>query len=222
MVEGHQVKSTLLSRKPKPTAGGVALLSILVLYVFCQLYWQRRFNLTYQLPAIPERVFEHGEYWRLFTAIGAHSGWGHFFSNVPLFGVLAFLLYGYFGWLVYPVITLLLGAGVNYLSLLTYPEKTQLIGASGVVYLMAGAWLTLSFLIDRRFSIPKRVLRTLGFAGLFFIPTTFKPEVSYRTHAIGFGVGIVFAVAYFLFNRKKIRQLEVIERDEELLPFFNQ
>jgi hypothetical protein len=43
------------------------------------------------------------------------------------------------------------------------------------------------------------------------VPTTIRPEVSYRTHAIASGVGIIAAIAYFQSGKKRFRSQEVIE-----------
>jgi hypothetical protein len=38
--------------------------------------------------------------------------------------------------------------------------------------------------------------------------------VSYRTHAIGAGIGIMLGILYFLVNKKMLREAEVIELEE--------
>ncbi|HEY7161555.1 MAG TPA: rhomboid family intramembrane serine protease, partial [Acidobacteriota bacterium] len=89
-----------------------------------------------------------------------------------------------------------------------------LVGASGVVYCMAGFWLTLFVLIERRYSIANRLMRSIGFFLIVFVPSTFEPTVSYRAHAIGFVLGILSAIMYFVINRKIIREAETFELEE--------
>ena len=125
-----------------------------------------------------------------------------------MFGVLAFLLYGYYGASVYPGLTFLSGAIVTALALRTYPAQTWLVGASGVVYWMAGFWLALYLMLERRVSIGKRVVRAFGFGVIVLVPTAFEPAVSYRTHFIGFLVGIAFAIAYFAKHKERFRAAE--------------
>jgi rhomboid protease GluP len=175
------------------------------------IYWTDSFGLASELPATPETVFELGQYWRLFTAMGVHSDFRHLMSNALVFAVLSYLLYGYFGAMVHPVLTISGGGLVMALSLATYPPLTILVGASGVTHLMAGFWLTLYLFVERRFTLPKRLLRALGFGVIVLVPTVVEPAVSYRTHALGFGVGVALGVVYFYFNKEGLRRAERVE-----------
>jgi rhomboid protease GluP len=177
------------------------------------MYWFDLLGLADYLPAIPERVFDQGEYWRLATSIGAHADFRHLLSNGIVFGVLSFLLYGYFGAVVYPLLTWGLGCLITAVSLSTYAPDTRLLGASGVVYFMAGFWLTSYLFIERRLSMGKRLLRATGFGLIVLVPTVWDPSVSYRTHAIGFGAGILFAVVYFFKKKNELRKAERVEWD---------
>ena len=206
------VKETHLSRKPKRGSPWVALTSILLLLIASLTYWFDLGGVAPLLPAVPEKVL-HGEVWRLLTSIGAHADFRHFLGNAIAFGVLSFLLYGYFGGKVYPILTWALGPMVTGLSLLTYPPTTHLVGASGVVYLMAGFWLTMYLGIERRLSPGKRLFRAAGFALIVLVPTVWDPSVSYRTHGIGFAVGVIFGVIYFVKKKDALRRLERVEWD---------
>ena len=136
-----------------------------------------------------------------------------FLSNGVVLGVLAFLLFGYYGPAIYPALTVLFGTIVTAISLSTYPAQTSLLGASGLVYLMAGFWLALYLLIERRFSWTKRFIRAVGFGLIVLVPTAIEPAVSYRTHLIGFVVGVSFAIAYFAKRKEELRDAERIELD---------
>ncbi len=153
-----------------------------------------------------------------FTATFMHSDIGHFASNALGLVMLGYLIISWYGLRVYPVYCVALSFLVNYLTLKTYPEGTKLVGASGLVYLMAGFWLTSFTLVHRSQGFGKRVLRALGVTLGTLMPTTFEPRVSYRAHAIGFVVGLVFALIWFLYNYKWIRSYEVvvIPQPEEL------
>ncbi len=209
------VKETLLSQKPAEGSGMVAATSFLVLMGFSLLYWSNYAGLASHLPASMERISEQGQYWSLFTAIFVHSDWKHLLSNSLGICGLSYLLYGYFGFKIYPGVTLAAGAGVTFIALLTYPPQTILLGASGVVYLMAAFWLTLYVCLERRFSVGKRLFRATGFILIVLVPTSFSPEISYRTHAIGFGVGVIVAVLYFFPNRDRFRREEKLEVEWE-------
>lgn len=205
------VKETHLSRKPAPGSWWAALASIAVLAVTSSIYWLDWLGLAAWLPAISERVFRHDEYWRLLTSIATHADFRHLLSNGVVFGVLSFLLYGYFGFTIYPALTWALGGIVTLLALWTYPAHIRLLGASGVVYLMAGFWLTLYLFIERRFSPGKRLFRAMGFGLIVLVPTVWDPSVSYRSHAIGFTLGVIFGVAYFLKTRERLRNAERVD-----------
>lgn len=202
------IKETHLTRKPASWSHWVALASVAVLFVASVVYWSDVFGLASYLPASRESVYFHGQYWRLATSMLVHADFQHFLSNGVVLGVLAFLLYGYYGVEVYPGWTIVFGTIVTGLSLRTYPAQTSLVGASGVVYLMAGFWLTLYLLLERRVSIGKRLVRAIGFGFIVLVPTAFEPTVSYRTHLIGLLVGVGFAIAYFWKYKDELRAAE--------------
>ena len=199
-----------MSRKPAAPSFWIALASVVVLLATSLVYWFDIMGFRNLMPASHETVFHQKEYWRLLTSIGAHAGFEHFLSNGIVFGLLALLLYGYYGPFVYPMFSILLGILVTGFSLRTYEAQTLLVGASGVVYLMAAFWLTLYLLVERRFRMGKRLIRAAGFALIVLVPTAVEPAVSYRTHAIGFGTGVVFALVYFAAKKDSIRLAEHI------------
>ena len=84
-----------------------------------------------------------------------------------------------------------------------------------VVYLMAGFWIMLYICLERRYSLAMRCIRAIGFSLIVLIPTGYNQSTSYRTHAIGFGVGVVAAIVYFLARKARFRASEVVETDWE-------
>jgi len=209
------ITETHLSRKPASGSVWVALASAALLCMVSTIYWTDAFGLASELAATPETVFDLGQYWRLFTAIGVHSDSRHLMSNALVCAVLSYLLYGYFGAMVHPILTIGGGGLVMALSLATYPPLTILVGASGVTYLMAGFWLTLYLFVERRFTFARRLLRAAGFGVIVLMPTVVEPAVSYRTHALGFGVGVVLGMIYFSMNKERLRGAERVEIELE-------
>jgi hypothetical protein len=138
----------------------------------------------------------------------------HVVSNVVLVALFSYLLFGYFGFWVFPMLGLAMAALTNCFSLLTYPPGASLVGASGLVYWMAGFWLSMYLLVERTVAPGKRVLRAVCLALLVLLPSTFQANVSYRTHAIGLGLGVVSALVYFQRNRHSIRSAEIVELEE--------
>ena len=202
------IKETFLTRKPAPRSHWVAFASVGVLFAASLVYWTDVLGMARFLPASRESVYGSGEYWRLGTSMLVHADFEHFLSNSVVLGVLAFLVYGYFGTAVYPWLALVFGALVTAVSLRTYPAETWLVGASGVVYLLAGFWLALYLMLERRISIGKRIIRAVGFGIIVLVPTAFEPAVSYRTHFIGLLIGIACAIAYFAKHKERFRAAE--------------
>ena len=178
------------------------------------LAWQNGEALLPTLAATSDGVLKKQEYWRLLTAVAVHADVMHVFSNIILLTFFTYLLFGYFGFWVFPVLSLTMAGLTNYISLLTYPPNVSLIGASGLVYWMAGFWLSMYLLVERSVGPGKRVLRVVCLALLVLVPSTFQVSVSYRTHAIGLGLGVASAFVYFRFNRDSIRAAEVVELEE--------
>jgi rhomboid protease GluP len=208
------VRETLLSRKPREWSLEIAGICLCVVMGASLLAWRAGAALLPNLAATPDGVFERREYWRLLTAVAVHADVMHVVSNVFLLTFFTYLLYGYFGFWLFPVLSLVMAGLINYLTLLTYPAGVSLVGASGLVYWMAGFWLTMYLLVERSVRTRKRVLRTVCLALLVLLPTTFQANVSYRSHAIGLGLGIVSALAYFWRNRESIRRAELLEVEE--------
>ena len=204
------IKSTLLSQKPRKGSLLIALLSVTVLLFVSLLCWRNPY-LFKLLAGSRYQVLVEQEYWRLLTTTAIHADLTHFLSNAILFALFTFLLYGYFGFWVFPVAVAALGSLTNYLSLLTYSENIQLIGASGLVYLMEGFWLTIYVLVERTHQLKRRVLVAMGIALIVLVPSNFSPRVSYRTHAIGCGIGIIVALGYFQARKEQIRSLETFQ-----------
>ncbi len=205
------VRETHLSRGPARGSFPIAAASVALLFTGSLAYWMDPFGVARFLPASRESVFAEGEYWRLLTALAAHADFQHFLANGIVFGLLAFLLHGYYGRLVFPVLSVASAALVTAIGLRTYPPHTLLVGASGAIYWMAGFWIVLYLFIERRFDPAKRILRAVGFGFILLVPTVIEPEVSYRTHAIGFALGVVFGVFYFSRRKEALRAAEVVE-----------
>lgn len=165
------------------------------------------------MEATPADVFVRHEYWRLVTSFLIHRDVDHWVANAFPFGILVYHLYGYCGAKVFPLGAMLLGIVITATSLFTYDPNVSLMGASGLVYGMAGFWLTLFLFVERNHSIENRVVRALGFALVMLIPSQIKPEISYRTHTIGFIWGAIWGLTYYLKNRAWLHSREIITHE---------
>ena len=212
------VRATWLTQKPHRNSAIVAAWSLFILVLLATFFLRDWGSLASLMSSNADQVFQKHEWWRLWSSLFAHGDTGHLVSNSLLFFVFAYFLYGYFGFWVFPLVTLLSGGLVQALSLLTYPPHVNLIGMSGVVYWMGGFWLILYLNLDQQRTITQRWLRVLGVSFGIFMPTSaFDPQVSYRAHAIGFLVGALMAAVYYFVHRqefKKALKTETLIEDE--------
>lgn len=207
----RRLTKTLITRKPHASSLGVTLFFLLTVIFTSQFYWIDPLQWAEFMPAVQSKVFVDGQWWRVFTAILIHGDLGHLASNLYMLGIFSFFVYGYFGFYVYPIYTFL-GAGfVNLIAISTYAPNVRLLGASGLVYLLGGFWLTLYLFIQRQHKVSSRIMRVMGMALMVFFPTSFEATTSYRTHFIGFAVGAIMALFYFIKNKKKIREKETYQ-----------
>lgn len=210
------IRSTWLSAKPRPESSFVAATATFSLVAASLLYWTDTWNAKAWMPASADAVFERGEIWRLWTTLFAHGDAGHLASNSFLFFILGFFLFGYFGLRIFPLAAFFWGGIANLIVLKTYAPDTQLIGASGIVYWMGGTWLVLYYFLSRQKNLVQRCLRTLGVAILLFMPAeAFQQQVSYRTHFVGFVLGLGLGTWHFLWHRARFRAAEVHEFEPE-------
>ncbi len=217
-----KLQKTLLSKPFNPWSYPVVSFVLLIFLILSCLYWQGDAEF---LTASREQIFDSHQFWKLFTTIGVHADVRHFLGNSIFFFIFGFLLHSYFGALWFPVLSLFFGAIVNYFTLALYPAHAVLLGASGVVYLMAGAWATLFFFIERKAHPLKRLVAAAGVSLMLFFPTEYEPRISYLAHAFGFGFGMLIATIYFYVAKSKIRAqeewlLEVAPPEDELSDFF--
>jgi rhomboid protease GluP len=214
-----EVIGTYLSRKPDKSALAVIFSSLALMAILSAVSWNNP-NLRDLWVANGQQVFERGQSYRLLLSLLLHSSPGHLLSNAYMFGVLGYFICSYFGRALYFFLFLGLGTFVHAVALYTYSNDVQLVGASGVVYLFAGYWLTMFIAIDRRFTFANRLMRATGVGLIILFPTTFEPDVSYRTHAFGFLTGAIFGITYFLGRKSYFRSFEIL-KEPELLPEFD-
>lgn len=151
----------------------------------------------------PEAIFQRGEWYRLFTSMLLHSDIRHLLSNLLFLIPFGGLLTNYFGWRIFPLAGVLIGIFAQYLSLKTYPLEANLLGASGLLYVLFGLWLALYYRAETQLKRRHRWLRIIGFGLVMLVPQQFQPEVSYRTHYIGLGLGLAAGIIYGFYWRTK-------------------
>lgn len=197
-----QLIRTLLSSRPGPQSVFVGLFSYLILVLIFIIDDQR-------LAANGELVFTQGHYWKAFTTQLMHGDFSHLGGNTIFFTAFAILLNHYFGFWVFPVVSLLMGGIINLIALKLYEPQVFLVGISGVVYFMAAFWMTLFVGIERQMSLYRRIMITTGVSLILFFPEVFQKNVSYLAHGLGFGFGVILGLGYFQMFKYKIQKAEV-------------
>jgi rhomboid protease GluP len=201
------VQKNWITRRPSQSAARIAQASSLVLIVTTALY-HSDIPLASKLAASGNSVFVEKELWRPWTALLVHADLGHLLSNLFLFFPFAYLLSAYFSWLLFPLSAFFLCGASNLYTLSRLPPQTTLLGVSGVVHWMGAAWITLSILIDRRDSATKRALKAVGVTLVLFIPQAYRPEVSYMSHILGYGLGVLSGAIYYWLHQKEFLAAE--------------
>ena len=149
----------------------------------------------------PYAVVVQGEYWRLFTALFLHGGFTHLLFNLFALYILGPALERSIGTIRFALCYLVSGlassAGVVGLAVVGFVQVGQLVGASGCIMGIVGAWA--GFLVRHR-HVPQARQR-LGNIGLIVvIQIAFDlstPQVSMAAHicglVAGFFLGLILA-----------------------------
>lgn len=205
------IKENWLTRSPSDLAYISTLMFGVLLGLVGYMYLGGYWGIAPWMAASGQKIFQGGEYWRLWTALFAHADTAHLLGNLSLLLPLAFMLTGHFGFYVFPFLGILVGGLINYIVIQTMPPEVNLIGISGVVYWMGATWLTLFLIIDRRKTIRRRFALAAFLTVVLFIPETYKPEISYMSHFIGYVFGGVTGVLIYVLRRNEIEAAEVKE-----------
>jgi membrane associated rhomboid family serine protease len=138
-------------------------------------------------------VVAEGEYWRLFTALFLHGGFIHLLFNVFALYVLGPPLERSIGTMrfvmCYLISGLASGAGVVVLTVMGLVQPAQLIGASGSIMGIVGAW---AGLLLRHRHVPQAKQRLANVGLIVAIQIAFDlstPQVSMAAHLCGLVAG---------------------------------
>ncbi|HEY2568882.1 MAG TPA: rhomboid family intramembrane serine protease [Candidatus Udaeobacter sp.] len=149
----------------------------------------------------PYAVVIQGEYWRLFTGLFLHGGFTHLLFNLFALYVLGPALERSIGTIRFALCYLISGlassAGVVALAVLGFVQVGQLVGASGCIMGIVGAWA--GFLVRHR-HVPQAKQRLGNIGMIVVIQIAFDlstPQVSMAAHlcglVAGFFLGLILA-----------------------------
>jgi rhomboid protease GluP len=147
-----------------------------------------------KLWASGDSVYKNHEYWRIITSVFIHDDIYHLLSNALIFIIFGWILRAYFGFFVFPVLSLIIGAACTLLTITIYDPGMRLIGASGMNYGMAALWLVFYLRFDTDNRPARKILRVFGFILAVLFPSTYNPQVSYLAHALGFALGLTAGI----------------------------
>lgn len=216
-----KMTSNWLVRKPTYNGWFTMLTMALVIFVISFSYFINVWQMQEWAPVSYQTAISMKEFWRLWTGLFVHADLEHFLSNFVLFVPLTFLLSGYYGSFLFPVLGIFVGGLINLMTIHSMNETTGLLGMSGVIYWMGSVWMTLYFLIDKRSSPRKRFAVSLFLTLMLFSSESYKPNVSYTSHLLGFILGIISGYLYYYWNQNKFLAAEeyIHELEEEdLVP----
>lgn len=177
---------------------------------------------NYHFAVSGHKVFTELRLESLFTALVAHSSIEHLLSNMLPFVVFSWLLWGYFGWVAFPVLPLLGGLLSNLVTVATYPPNILLLGISGMVYCMITLWLVLYIKNETTHQTPKKLLRVIGFCLLMLFPSGEAKQVSHLAHFSGGLFGILLGIIYLPWAKVKPNPSLFFVNFNRKLKFFNQ
>jgi len=146
----------------------------------------------------PYAVVAQGEYWRLFTALFLHGGFTHLLFNLFALYVLGPPLERAMGTVRFAVCYLISGlassAGVVGLMVLGFVQVAELVGASGCIMGIVGAWA--GFLLRHR-HVPQAKQRLGNVVIIIVIQIAFDlstPQVSMAAHLCGLITGFLLGL----------------------------
>ncbi|MEP6820910.1 MAG: rhomboid family intramembrane serine protease [Chthoniobacterales bacterium] len=190
-------RSTLApeSSLPTPVVGTIIVLNLLMFLLEWIVGSTTDSSNLLRLGALqPIAVLIQGEYWRLLTALFLHYGFAHLLVNLYALYVLGPNLESAIGSLRFAACYLIagLGSGAGVLTLWRYgwTQSNLLVGASGAVMGVVGAW---AGLLIWNHTLPMARRRLVTIAAIVLIQTTFDfftPQVSMAAHLCGFLAGL--------------------------------
>ena len=93
----------------------------IIMFIYSLFRWENA--IPFGMEASYNSVFVEGQYYLLFSSLFIHADLGHLFSNGWIFLVFAFLLYNYYGSLVFPTMSFVCGIATTAATIYFYPPN---------------------------------------------------------------------------------------------------
>ena len=204
-----------LTRPTRPHTLLWMLLTGVFLYAGAWAYWSDFYGAHSLMAATPQQVFEQHQWWRAWTTLFAHADVAHLFANSFPFFLFAWPLMAHFSLGFFPLAGFAMGGALTLAVRTTTPSTLARVGASGVVHWMGAAWVTLYVILENRQNFKARFASALFLILMLFTPDTYRPEVSYLTHGVGFLSGVAGAWSYSRWHKTEFAAAERHEVVEE-------
>ncbi len=166
-------------------------LSIINIILYLVFLLNQNTEIYLLLVQINYKILERLELWRLFTSMFLHGDTIHLISNI-----IGLVLFGTFienivSRKAYLIIYFLSGVLGNIMTLFLLPPYIISLGASGAIYGLIGASV-IYIIFERNMT---QLIITFVYL-LYFIATSFSPEINYAAHIFGLisgsGLGYFF------------------------------
>ncbi len=187
--------------------------------IVLSLYYPHRIDINSQLAIIPAQMHDAINHswmnsFKLISSLFIHGNWQHWAGNMLLFLIIALPLERKLGSFWFIIIYLVSGVSANLLSIVQLSDSTHyLLGASGAVSGLLGAWLMLfprqkmSVIIPiglyiQKISIPIVFVAIIWLSIQLILQMTSigSMPVVWGSHVIGFVVGFFIAWLYRVSN----------------------
>lgn len=152
-------------------------------------------SVFYLLVQNNNRIINHFEFWRLFSAVFLHYDLLHLFSNMFALLIFGTFIEYNFSRVAFIGVYFISGLIGNLFSLIFLPLNINSLGASGCIFGLIGAALVI--IIKQK----SRILLILaGMYVAYFVVSSLSPGINFYAHIFGLLGGFLFG---FLLKRKE-------------------
>lgn len=192
--------------KEKPFVTVILVAGNVLIFLLCTFTGEMLYNRGEISPAF---IFDHGQYYRIFSAMFLHADIQHLVNNMLLLAGLGFMLEKETGHIFFPVLYLLSGLGGQVVSLAykVYANEWYVssIGASGAVFGLVGVLLAMSLCFAGKMQNVtwQRVLFVVVYSLYSGVRAA---NIDNAAHIGGFMTGFLLGVLFCLFQKMRERR----------------
>lgn len=142
-----------------------------------------------------------GEWWRFFTPMFLHAGFGHLLFNMFALFVFAPELEKLIGKMRFITLYLLSGLFANIATFFIHDYDYSHVGASGAIFGIFGAYGALVYYTKNRMPELRQII--LPIIVISVVMTFIQPNINITAHLVGLLVGFLIGLSFF--NPKRIK-----------------